>query len=113
MNLLTNVADQPDLCDFYLGSIVTKGTLKLGISTNGKSPTLAKRLREFFEDVIPENIDFTARSLYEIREKLKGDLHHKINSLNNVTMVFKKNTVQTISHQNKQNKQIDFKLYLN
>src|SRR5690348_1837908 len=36
--LLVNVADTPDLCDFYLGSIVTKGNLKIGISTNGKSP---------------------------------------------------------------------------
>ena len=40
-NLLVNVADKPNLCDFYLGSIVTKGNLKLAISTNGKSPTFS------------------------------------------------------------------------
>ena len=40
--LLVNVADTPDLCDFYLGSIVQKGNLKIAISTNGKSPTVAK-----------------------------------------------------------------------
>ena len=44
--LLVNVADNPDLCDFYLGSIVQKGNLKIAISTNGKSPTVAKRLKE-------------------------------------------------------------------
>ena len=43
-NILINVADKPELCDFYLGSIVTKGDLKIAISTNGKSPTFAKRL---------------------------------------------------------------------
>ena len=36
---LINVADKPGLCDFYLGSIVKKGNLKIAISTNGKSPT--------------------------------------------------------------------------
>ena len=55
-HILCNVADTPDLCDFYLGSIVQKGDLKIGISTNGKSPTMAKRMREFLDDIIPENI---------------------------------------------------------
>lgn len=39
--LLVNVADTPAECDFYLGSIVQKGDLKIAISTNGKSPTIA------------------------------------------------------------------------
>ena len=56
-NLLINVADTPELCDFYLGGIVTKGNIKIAISTNGKSPTMAKRLRQFFEEVIPDEID--------------------------------------------------------
>ena len=41
LNILVNVADTPDLCDFYLGSIVQKGNLKIGISTNGKSPIIS------------------------------------------------------------------------
>ncbi|MFS4473156.1 bifunctional precorrin-2 dehydrogenase/sirohydrochlorin ferrochelatase, partial [Chryseobacterium sp. T20] len=32
-NVLVNIADKPDLCDFYLGSIVKKGSLKIAIST--------------------------------------------------------------------------------
>ena len=55
-NTLVNVADNPPFCDFYMGGIVTKGNVKVAISTNGKSPTTAKRLRQFFEEVIPENI---------------------------------------------------------
>ena len=50
--LICNIADTPNLCDFYLGGIVTKGNVKIAISTNGKSPTTAKRLREFFEEII-------------------------------------------------------------
>jgi len=53
--LLVNVADKPDLCDFYLGSIVQKGDLKLAISTNGKSPTVAKRLKEVLSESLPGN----------------------------------------------------------
>ena len=55
-NVLLNVADKPSLCDFYLGSTVKKGNLKVGISTNGKSPTFAKRLREVLESELPEEI---------------------------------------------------------
>ena len=54
--LLVNAADQPALCDFYLGSIVNKGSLKVAFSTNGKSPVLARRLREYFEQVIPDEV---------------------------------------------------------
>ena len=53
-HILVNVADNPPYCDFYMGGIVTKGHVKIAISTNGQSPTTAKRLRQFFEDVIPE-----------------------------------------------------------
>jgi siroheme synthase-like protein len=53
--LLINVADKPELCDFYLGSIVQKGDLKIGISTNGKSPTIAKRLKEVLNEALPAN----------------------------------------------------------
>lgn len=80
--MLLNVADKPDLCDFYLGSIVQKGNLKIGISTNGKSPTMAKRLKEFFNEILPEEIDETLELLQEYRNQLRGDLEHKIKQLN-------------------------------
>ena len=54
---LVNVADKPELCDFYLSSIVKKGNLKIAISTNGKSPTIAKRLKEQINEMIPNEIE--------------------------------------------------------
>jgi precorrin-2 dehydrogenase/sirohydrochlorin ferrochelatase len=84
-NILINVADTPELCDFYLGGIVTKGNIKIAISTNGKSPTLAKRLRQFFEAVIPENIDELAENLNGFRKTIQGDFKEKVNSLNELT----------------------------
>jgi siroheme synthase-like protein len=85
--LLINVADKPELCDFYLGSIVQKGDLKIGISTNGKSPTVAKRLKEVFSDALPDELDVTLQHMSEIRNKLSGDFAHKVEELNRVTAV--------------------------
>lgn len=84
-HILCNVADTPDLCDFYLGSIVQKGDLKIGISTNGKSPTMAKRMREFLDDIIPENVQNLLENLREIRKSIKGDFQEKIRIMNEVT----------------------------
>lgn len=90
-NILINVADTPDLCDFYLGSIVTKGDLKIAISTNGKSPTLSKRIREFLEDSLPENINDLILNLNEYRKTLKGNFEEKVDALNEITKSFRKN----------------------
>ncbi len=82
---LVNVADNPPYCDFYMGGIVTKGNVKVAISTNGKSPTTAKRLRQFFEDVIPENIDGLVKNLNVFRKTIKGDFEQKVETLNEFT----------------------------
>lgn len=84
-NILINVADTPDLCDFYLGSVITKGNLKIGISTNGKSPTIAKRMREYLEEALPEDTNELLDNMQRIREKIKGDFSEKVKVLNQVT----------------------------
>ena len=89
-NILVNVADTPDLCQFYLGGIVTKGDLKIAISTNGRSPVLAKRLRGFFEQVIPENLQILLGNLENIRNKVGADLQKKTALLNELTSSYVK-----------------------
>jgi precorrin-2 dehydrogenase/sirohydrochlorin ferrochelatase len=84
-NILVNVADTPDLCDFYLGSIVTKGDLKIAISTNGKSPTFAKRFREMLEESLPDSIPDLLNNMKIFRNKLKGDFKNKVKVLNELT----------------------------
>ncbi len=88
-NILTNVADTPGLCDFYLGSTVTKGNLKVGISTNGQSPTFAKRFREVLEEVLPEETNELLNNLKAIRDRLKGDFSDKVIKLNALTSSLK------------------------
>lgn len=84
-NILVNVADNPPLCDFYMGGIVTKGHVKVAISTNGQSPTTAKRLREFFEDVLPDDISQLVANLNAYRRTLKADFDTKVQEMNRVT----------------------------
>ncbi|MBC5835912.1 TSUP family transporter [Flavobacterium sp. F372] len=95
-----NAADQPDLCDFYLGSIVNKGNLKIAISTNGKSPVLAKRLREYFTEVIPDEIEENITQLNEFRNQHKGDFSQKLADLNEVTSVFEKKKSEKKKYKN-------------
>jgi siroheme synthase-like protein len=83
--LLVNVADTPELCDFYLGSIVQKGNLKIGISTNGYSPTIAKRVKEVLNETIPDEIDELLLNMQSIRNKMGGDFAQKVKELNELT----------------------------
>lgn len=83
--ILVNVADTPELCDFYLGSIVQKGNLKIAISTNGKSPTAAKRIKEVLNQALPAELDEVIENLHEVRSKLNGDFEYKVKKLNTIT----------------------------
>jgi len=47
--LLCNAVDDIGHCHFYYGGVVQRGDLQIAISTNGKSPSLAQRLRKEFE----------------------------------------------------------------
>ncbi len=93
---LVNAADKPDWCDFYLSSVVQKGNLKIAISTNGKSPTIAKRLKEVLNECLPEELDELLLNIQSIREDLSGDFTEKVKQLNDLTisLVEKKNNLK-------------------
>ena len=44
--ILVNAVDQPEDCDFIVPSLIKRGDLSIALSTSGKSPALAKRLRK-------------------------------------------------------------------
>ncbi len=94
--ILTNVADTPDLCDFYLGSIVQKGNLKIAISTNGKSPTAAKRIKEVLHEALPGELDEVIENLHKVRSKLNGNFEYKVKRLNALTkLLVEKDSLNT------------------
>lgn len=85
--ILVNVADTPELCDFYLSSIVQKGNLKIAISTNGKSPTAAKRIKEVLHDALPGELDNVIENLHKVRSRLNGNFEHKVKKLDKLTSI--------------------------
>ena len=93
---LVNVADKPELCDFYLGSIASKGNLKIAISTNGKSPTIAKRMKEVITAMIPYEMESVLVNMQSIRNSSTGSFSDKVKQLNDITkiLVAKKITLE-------------------
>ena len=76
--VLCNVVDKPKVCNFYMPAIVDRGELKIAVSTSGRSPALAGKLREYLDEAIPENAADLTQIVGLLRSKLKleipGDL---------------------------------------
>ena len=73
--ILCNIADRPEVCNFILPSIIRRGDLVITISTSGKSPALAKHLRQELETQFGrEYADFLIL-MGAIRQKLLGQAH--------------------------------------
>jgi len=74
-NTLCNIADRPAVCNFILPSIVQRDDLVITVSTSGRSPALAKKLRKTLECQFgPEYGDFL-QLLGAIRKKLLSQAH--------------------------------------
>ena len=65
-----NVVDVPELCDFYYPSVVQRGDLQIAISTAGKSPSLAQRLRKELEEQFGPEYEPWLEHLGKVREQI-------------------------------------------
>ena len=72
---LCNIADRPAVCNFILPSIVQRADLVITISTSGKSPALAKKLRKTLESQFGEEYGDFLELLGAIRKKLLNQAH--------------------------------------
>lgn len=75
LNTLCNIADRPEVCNFILPSIVRREDLVITISTSGKSPALAKKLRKALENQFGEEYGTLLRLMGAIRNKLLRQAH--------------------------------------
>lgn len=69
-NVLCNIADRPQECNFILPAVIARGDLTISISTSGKSPALAKMLRKRLEDQFGEEYAVFLQLMGGIRKKL-------------------------------------------
>lgn len=71
---LVNVVDTPELCDFALPALVSRGDLLITVSTGGSSPILARRIREQIEELYNEDFGEYLAELAAIRQQMKNCL---------------------------------------
>lgn len=70
-NILTNVADNPDKCDFILASILDRSPIVVAVSSGGGSPVLARNLRARLETLIPPGYSKLGDLVARYREAVK------------------------------------------
>lgn len=73
-NVLCNAVDDPPNCDFYFGSVVARGDLQIGISTAGKSPSLAQRLRRELDAQLPQDLGPWLDQLGDLRQEIRASM---------------------------------------
>ena len=83
--IITSVAGDLGASDFDFGSVVKKGDLKIAISSNGHSPSLTTRLRDYLEESFPDDIQLVLDKVRSVRDKLKGDFDNKVKMLDKLT----------------------------
>ncbi len=67
---LCNAVDSVDYCDFIFPAYIKKDDLTIAVSTAGASPAMAKHLRDYLQNLIPENISTFLREMRSLRESL-------------------------------------------
>jgi precorrin-2 dehydrogenase/sirohydrochlorin ferrochelatase len=70
MGILCNSVDDPPDCDFFYPSVVRRGDLQIAISTAGKSPALAQRLRQEIDAMLDEDTGVWLDQLGETRQRM-------------------------------------------
>ena len=69
-DILCNSVDDPPHCDFYFGSVVSRGDLQIAVSTAGESPAFAQQLRQEIDEQLPGDLGPWLRSLGELRREV-------------------------------------------
>jgi precorrin-2 dehydrogenase/sirohydrochlorin ferrochelatase len=75
LKVLCNIADRPEICNFILPAVVQRGDLVITVSTNGKSPALAKKLRKELQQSYGEEYEPLLGLMGAIRKKLLKEAH--------------------------------------
>ena len=70
--ILCNSVDDIPNCDFFFGSVVSRGELQVAISTAGESPALAQRLRKEIDEQLPQDLGRWLEAIGGLRREVLG-----------------------------------------
>jgi uroporphyrin-III C-methyltransferase/precorrin-2 dehydrogenase/sirohydrochlorin ferrochelatase len=70
LGILCNSVDDIPNCDFFFGSVVSRGSLQVVISTAGESPAFAQRLRREIDEQLPDDLGPWLENLGRLRREI-------------------------------------------
>ncbi|NLM04193.1 MAG: bifunctional precorrin-2 dehydrogenase/sirohydrochlorin ferrochelatase [Clostridiales bacterium] len=73
-NIFINIADSEDLSDFIIPASINRGSLNISISTGGKSPMLAGKIKKELEEIYGEQYEYILNTLWELRKKILKEI---------------------------------------
>ncbi|AGK99072.1 precorrin-2 dehydrogenase/sirohydrochlorin ferrochelatase family protein [Clostridium pasteurianum] len=101
-NILVNVVDEPDICNFIVPSKIRRGDLTIAVSTNGKSPMLAKKIREDLEEIYDDRYEIFLDIMGQIRKEAFAILKDSKRRSEFYRHVIYSNFINRLSYDNKE-----------
>jgi len=74
LEILCNVVDEPELCDFYVPAVVKRGDLQIAVGTEGNCPAYAGHLRKKLEEIFTEKHGEFLCELERFRKHIIADV---------------------------------------
>ncbi len=100
LGMLCNIADRPEDCNFILPAIVNRDDLIIAISTSGKSPAFAKKIRKDLEKVFGSEYAEFLKLMGNIRNKLLSEDHEPEAHKHLFEQLIKRDLVKMIKDRN-------------
>jgi precorrin-2 dehydrogenase / sirohydrochlorin ferrochelatase len=74
LEVLCNVVDEPELCDFFVPAVVKRGDLKIAVGTEGLCPAYAGHIRKKLEEMFTEKHGEFLAELEKLRKKIVKEI---------------------------------------
>jgi precorrin-2 dehydrogenase/sirohydrochlorin ferrochelatase len=107
-NILVCAIDMPDICYFFTPATLRKGSIRVGICTDGKSPLMSKVLKKRFNDLLTYEDVLHVELQHYLREKAKNliegidqrrDILYKIYNDEEIRLLLKQNQLEVAKKQ--------------
>lgn len=88
-NILVNIADEPNLCNFIMPASIIKNNITISISSQGQSPFFSKYLKNYIESSLPDYINDISDFASILRKQMKSlNIYNNISKRNKLIKEF-------------------------